>query len=224
MRAEFRLDTAPDDLPPPPVWESKLALWRLPRFIERRVIRFARAKYGRRDDFMRFRVWARFGIPVGKYSYGYEPLCFKGSTLAQIGAFTSIADGVTISLGNHPTHLVSTHPAFYLSEFGLSAKNTPDIAAKNEKIIIGHDVWIGRDVTLLTGVTIGTGAVIAAGAVVTKDVPPYAIVGGVPARVIRYRFDEETIQRLLESRWWSWTDDKLRARIADFLNPAQFQQ
>ena len=74
-------------------------------------------------------------------------------------------------------------------------------------VIIGNDVWIGRNAIIMDGVEIGSGAVVASGAIVTKDVPPYAIVGGVPAKVIRYRFDEQTIERLIESRWWDYPDE-----------------
>lgn len=132
---------------------------------------------------------------IGKYSYGFQQLCHRNVMLAEMGAFCSIAVNVTIVKGNHPVHAVSSHPFFFCSIFGLTDKNVAlaDIAPKNTKVIIGHDVWIGANATILTGITIGTGAVIGAGAVVTKDVPPYAIIGGVPAKIIRYLFDDETI-------------------------------
>ena len=94
-----------------------------------------------------------------------------------------------------------------------------EIDPRNIPVTMGHDVWIGRDVTLLCGTHIGTGAVVAAGAVVTKDVPPYAIVGGVPAKILKYRFDPKTIAGLLASEWWLWPDDKIKARIGDFFDP-----
>jgi chloramphenicol O-acetyltransferase type B len=123
---------------------------------------------------------------------------------ANIGRFCSIATNVQIGLGNHPTNLISTSTLFY------KKKNTFDIELIDKDInfseykttIIGNDVWIGSSAIILDGVKVGTGAIIAAGAIVTKDVPPYAIVGGVPAKIIKYRFSDEQIQILLESKWW----------------------
>ena len=128
-----------------------------------------------------------------------------------------------VSYGNHPTDLPSTSPAFYLSSFGFVQEDLINQSAYQQKIVIGHDVWIGRDVTLLTGITIGTGAVVAAGAVVTKDVPPYAIVGGVPARILRYRFDEKIRDRLLASKWWLWSDERLKSSVGIFRNVESFR-
>lgn len=216
---------AEDDILRLAPWEKRLLGLPLPRFAVRWLRRFSRTKYGERDDLMRAFVYRTIGIRIGKYSYGFEQFCNKGSMVAEIGAFTSMAANVNYSLGNHPLDRVSTHPFFYLKKFGLISADREEVIAgvpKNGKITIGHDVWIGRDVTLLTGVTVGHGAVIAAGAVVTKDVPPYAIVGGVPAKLIRYRFDEATIQKLLQLAWWAWPDDKLRERAGDFFDVAGF--
>jgi acetyltransferase-like isoleucine patch superfamily enzyme len=124
-----------------------------------------------------------------------------------IGKFCSIAASVSIAPGIHDLKGVSTHPSLYQKSSPL-----PKVFAKNDNIItsknvtIGHDVWIGEKVTILDGVVIGNGAVIASGAVVNKDVAPYAIVGGIPGKTIKYRFDEETIQLLQESKWWDNTE------------------
>lgn len=185
---------------------------------------YARSKkvYGRRNDLMRYMIGRQLGIAIGKYSYGFEAVCVKGCAISEVGAFTSIGKHVVFSPGNHPVGMVSTHPFFYLREFGLAQKDDPAAHYKNEPISIGHDVWIGTNATVMTNVKIGHGAIVAAGAVVTKDVPPYAIVGGVPARVIRYRFSEEIVRSLLKSEWWCWEDDRLARAVPYFSEIEKF--
>lgn len=123
---------------------------------------------------------------------------------AKIGKFCSIGPEVRIGLGKHPIHLRSTYPGFYakdVSFYGVTPEyENPEY--EYEPISIGNDVWIGCRAMILDGVKIGDGAIIAAGAVVTKDVPPYAIVGGVPAKIIKFRFEPTHIEELLESKWW----------------------
>ncbi|WP_156291273.1 CatB-related O-acetyltransferase [Oceanobacillus salinisoli] len=133
-----------------------------------------------------------------------------------IGRFCNLAPGFTIGMGEHPVHYLSTHDFQYSETFGFGswqeAKNfkttVPRIKSKPSPVI-GNDVWIGANVTILKGVTIGDGAIIAAGAVVNKDVEPYAIVGGVPAKRIKYRFDKEIREKLLEIKWWNYTLESL---------------
>lgn len=215
------LEYADDDVIVTGWWDR----WQAKRPLGGKALRRFRKRshkiYGQRDDAYRLHVLLQTGIRVGKYSYGYEPLCGPKTTLAAIGAFCSIAANVGVSYGDHPLHLTSTSPAFYLGNFGLIDKTWFDVTPYQKKIIIDHDVWIGRDVTLLTGVHIGVGAVVAAGAVVTRDVPPYAVVGGVPARILKYRFEEKTRERLLASSWWLWPDDELRARLHLFKEGGQ---
>lgn len=142
---------------------------------------------------------------------------------ANIGKFCSIAMRVTIGPGQHPTDYVSTHPAFYsftqplAKTFCKSDKYDPF-----KKIVIGHDVWLGQGCVVMDGVTISNGAVVGAGAIVTRDVPAYSIVGGVPARHIKYRFDEKMRSLLLKSKWWDWPESRITKHKEDFTNVKRF--
>lgn len=134
-----------------------------------------------------------------------------------IGKFCSIACGAKFlfNSANHSLASLSTYPfPIFYEEWGL---NIQDVAAAWDNkgdIVIGNDVWIGYEAVVLAGVTIGDGAVIGARAVVTKDVPPYAVVGGVPARLIRRRFPDDTISALLALKWWDWPADKIKPRLS----------
>ncbi|RQP21615.1 CatB-related O-acetyltransferase [Piscinibacter terrae] len=128
---------------------------------------------------------------------------------ANIGAFVSIANGVVIGGGRHPMEWVGMSPVFYEGRDSVKAKFSTHAREPSRPVTIGHDVWIGRSAIVLPGVEIGHGAVVGAGAVVTKSVPPYAIVAGNPARIIRFRFSESIIQRLLATQWWSMQDEAL---------------
>lgn len=134
-----------------------------------------------------------------------------------IGKFCSIACGAKFlfTSGNHSLKSLSTYtfPIFF-DEWGLDVKNIRDAWDNKGDIVIGNDVWIGYEAVIMSGVKIGDGAIIGTRAVVTKDVPPYAIVGGVPAKLIRRRFDDETIEKLLALRWWNWDDEKIKRNIA----------
>ncbi|MDH5184911.1 MAG: CatB-related O-acetyltransferase [Gammaproteobacteria bacterium] len=146
---------------------------------------------------------------IGEYTYG-KPVVNswgEGATL-KIGKFCSIASNVTILLGgNHRIDWVSTYP--FSNVFSDARGFTGHPTTKGD-VVIGHDVWIGTESMILSGVTIGSGAVIAACSVVTKDIPPYAIVAGNPAKIIRQRFDQETIESLLEIAWWDWPIENIK--------------
>ena len=133
-----------------------------------------------------------------------------------IGKFCSIACGAKFlfNSGNHKMASLSTYtfPLFF-EEWDLEKENVAQAWDQKGDIIIGNDVWIGYEAVILSGVTIGDGAVIGCRAVVTKDVPPYTIVGGVPAKPIRKRFDEETIKELQKIKWWDWPEEKIAGKI-----------
>lgn len=133
-----------------------------------------------------------------------------------IGKFCSIACGAKFlfTSANHTKRSLSTYPfPIFYEEWGLDPKNVADAWDNRGGITIGNDVWIGYEAVILSGVTVGDGAVIGARAVVTRDVPPYAVVGGVPARVIRSRFDEAAVQTLLRLRWWDWDRETIAQNL-----------
>lgn len=133
-----------------------------------------------------------------------------------IGKFCSIACGAKFlfNSANHTLSSLSTYPfPLFFEEWGLEKKNVADSWDNKGDIIVGNDVWIGYEAVILSGVTIGDGAVIGARAVVTKDVSPYTIVGGVPAKPIKKRFSEENIKKLQSIRWWDWPKEKIAENI-----------
>lgn len=151
---------------------------------------------------------------IGDYTR-IKPLCSIFN--ANIGKYCSIAKGVKIGLGRHPVNLISTNSIFYKS--GIRDDWWRKLNFDEElPVEIGNDVWIGLESTILDGVKIGDGAIIAAKSVVTKDVPPYAIVGGIPARIIKFRFNKDIIEKLLELRWWDYSDIEIYDNINLFTN------
>lgn len=159
-------------------------------------------------------------MTVGKYTYGAQAIHVfqwgEGATLS-IGAFCSVAQGVQVFLGgNHRTDWVTTYPFGHIHQQQFNTFSGKGHPITNGNVNIGNDVWIGTQAAIMSGVSIGNGAVIAAHAMVTKDVPPYAIVGGNPAKVLRYRFDESTISSLEELAWWNLPDDQIN-KIVPYL-------
>lgn len=134
----------------------------------------------------------------------------------KIGKFCSIACGTKFlfNSANHALDSLSTFPfPLFFEEWNLEKEKVTEAWDNRGDIIIGNDVWIGYEAVILSGVTIGDGAIIGTRAVVTKDVPPYTIVGGVPAKSIRKRFDEKVIEALLKIKWWDWTEEKVARNI-----------
>lgn len=167
--------------------------------------------------------WTRVGartsfseVAMGAYSYIVND---ASATYAEIGKFCSIARDARINPGNHPTWKAALHHFTYRSRsYDLGDSDDQDFFAwrRAHGVTIGHDVWIGHGATVLPGVTIGTGAVVGAGAVVSKDVAPFTIVGGVPAKPIRERFPKPVQDGLLALSWWDWTHDRLAGALEDF--------
>lgn len=169
-------------------------------------------------------------VDIRNSKLGYATYIGQNSSLqfTSIGKYCSISSNVSVAIGSHPNNkYVSTHPSFFStrkqSSFSYVDKdkfNEIKYAKDNYCVCIGNDVWIGSNVTILNGITIGDGAIIGAGAVVTKDVEPYSIVVGVPAKVIKYRFKKNEIDFLLDFRWWnkgeSWI--KENADLFDDIN------
>ena len=138
---------------------------------------------------------------------------------ADIGKFVNIASAVRINATNHPSWRATQHHFTYRSSYYFDGEeDDPSFFdwRREHPVTIGHDVWIGHGATILPGVRIGTGAIIGSGAVVTKDVAPYEIVGGVPAKHIKFRFSEKVIEGLMNLEWWHWPHEKLHDSLADF--------
>jgi len=156
---------------------------------------------------------------IGDHTYGKPRVISRGEAKSlTIGKYCSISTQVVIFLGSeHRIDWISTYPFPILWREANSIKGHP--SSKGD-VRIGNDVYIGYHVIILSGVTIGDGAVIGAGSVVASDVPSYAIVAGNPAHVLRYRFDEETIKKLLKIRWWDWPDEKVKENIHLICNAA----
>ncbi len=177
--------------------------------------------YGRFTEGERYISQRFFGFNVGMYSYRYQQFWKEDTLIESIGAYCSFAINITVVGGNHPINLVSSHPFLFDKEYGC-IHQSKDIL--NQKITIGNDVWIGANVTLLPGISIGDGAIIGAGAVVSKSVPPYAVVVGVPAKVIRYRFESDIIDGMMESKWWTWDEERIKRATPLMDDPKNFLQ
>ena len=175
-------------------------------------------------------VISNANISVGDYTmyndFVHDPVFFEKNNVIYhypvnhdklvIGKFCSIACGARFifNSANHAMTSLSTYPfPLFFVDWGLERKNVTDSWDNKGDIVIGNDVWIGYEAVIMAGVSVGDGAIIGTRALVTKDVPPYTIVGGVPAKAIRKRFSEETISSLLEIKWWNWSKERIAENI-----------
>ena len=180
------------------------------------------------------------GVSIGRYTCGHAYLLQDFPMATSIGRFCSINKTARIVV-NHPMTSVCTHSFIdvrmfnskeemkrideYVEKYGTYEGNHPFRASKirdNKPVEIGNDVWIGANVVILPGVKIGDGAILAAGAIVTKDVEPYSIVGGVPAKHIKYRFSDELVAAFMRIKWWEWPVDKIKDNLELFYQPELF--
>ena len=185
------------------------------------VLKKSYKKYGRLDSLGRYFFDTYTGIPVGKYTYGYQYL--NNDNIESIGAFCSIAEGQLVIPNDHRMDWITTSPIASLKQFSFTDKDymSEYISDEDRKVVIGNDVWIGARCIIFEGITIGDGAVIAAGSIIRKDVPPYAVVGGVD-KILKYRFDKDTVNKLLQIQWWNWDDEKIRRNIDLFRDKNNF--
>lgn len=192
---------------------------RLPGF-RASVLSYVTADVSLAENVRLYGAAALYGASVGRHTYLYGA---KAGNIS-IGAFCSIGPGTRLGgMGTHPVSQISTHPAFNSRHLRSGATFADkEYFAEHKLTTIGNDVWIGAGTTILDGVSVGDGAIVGAGAVVTRDVQPYALVGGVPARVIRYRFIQEGIERLLQLKWWLLSDDCLR-QLAPYFRAGDVQ-
>ncbi len=158
-------------------------------------------------------------MSYGKYTYGKPNIHWENKNAKlTVGSFCSIAKDVNIYLGNgtHRTDWVTTYPFGCIHQDIFNNFNKNSISTKGD-VIIGNDVWIGENVTIMSGVTIGDGVVVANNSHVIKNIEPYSLVGGNPAKLIKYRFSQEQIEKLLQIKWWYWDDNKIN-RFTPLLN------
>ena len=183
------------------------------------LVRIRKDQYD--NEYLRYILANYHDIHIGDHSYGG---CFDYQNIASgtvIGKFCSFAGKVVIISQDHLKTAVSTHPFLFKPDFGVVERDS----RQSHRIEVGNDVWIGYHATILPGVSkIGDGAIIAAGSVVTRDVPPYAVVAGVPAKIVKFRFPDVIIKKLLAIKWWDWPDEKIFSEYTAFYDSKKFTE
>jgi virginiamycin A acetyltransferase len=159
-----------------------------------------------------------YNVNLGDYSYISGPNSYVEDAI--IGKYCSIARNVIIGVSGHNYEWVTTSPVITSKSYGIIKENVPE--PQKEIPVIGNDVWVGLNVVIMRGVVIGDGAVIAAGSVVTKNVEPYSITAGIPAKHIKYRFNIDQISNLIAIKWWDWNDDKIKNNSELFYDIDEF--
>lgn len=179
-----------------------------------KVSPFAIVKNGKVSKKSSIKSFSRFyNGSIEDYSYINRNCLIQNTT---IGKFSSIADNCIIGLPSHPLDWVSSSPVFHKGMNSLKKNFYCHEYNSISQTLIGNDVWIGSNVVIKSGITIGDGAVIGAGSIVTKDVDPYTIVAGNPAKIIKKRFNDEIINRLIDSNWWNWEESKIQSNAGFF--------
>ncbi len=176
------------------------------------------------NSFIHFTSKVEAGSEVINSKFDKHSFCGYNCTLVNvdIGSFCSISNNVVMGGGMHPMDWVSTSPVFYHGRDSVKKKYAEFKRKEPSRIIVGNDVWIGQSVLVKQGVKIGTGSVIGMGSVVTKDVEPYSIVAGNPARLLRMRFEKEIVEELLSSKWWEMPDAELEKAAKYIQDPKLF--
>lgn len=166
------------------------------------------------------------GSQVVNSTFGRHSFCGYDCQIVNcdVGSFTSIANNVVIGGAKHPMEWVSMSPVFYEGRDSVKAKFSEHKRSEPPKCVVGNDVWIGEGALIKSGVNIGDGSVIGMGSIVTKDVEPYSIAAGNPAKTIRKRFDDETIKMLLESKWWEWDEKTIKKYAFTFNDIKEFKK
>jgi acetyltransferase-like isoleucine patch superfamily enzyme len=198
---------------------------KMPSIVKSTIRKFFFTKQNQLDQDREIKI-GNVPVRVGKYTYGINTVSVlnwddSGATV-EIGRFCSISYGLKIFTGgNHRVDWITTYPFGHINMSDFYIEPVVGHPKRGCSVVIGNDVWIGRDVTIMSGVSIGDGAVVAANSHVVKSVQPYEIVGGNPAKHIKFRFEEEVIASLLKTKWWEWPDQKIFASVGKLCSSPQ---